>query len=92
MKKVWKYALKFGNEFVNMPRGSKILSVGVQGGHIVIYALVNPDPNEVEVARYVMVTPTGVGPSMEEFRTEFIGTVFLSNTELVFHVFVEKET
>ena len=28
---------------------------------------------------------------MEEFRSEFIGTVFLYNAKLVFHVFVEKE-
>ena len=91
MKKIWKYVLKSGDAFVNMPRGSKILSVGTQMGHVVIYALVNTDPNEIKVARYIMITPTGAVPSMEEFRIEFIGTVFLNNAELVFHVFVEKE-
>ena len=91
MKKIWKYIIKHDDTFVNMPRGSKILSVGVQEGHIVMYALVNPDPNEIKVDRYIMVVTTDEGPDMEEFRSEFIGTVFLYNSTLVFHVFVEKE-
>ena len=91
MKKIWKYIIKYDDTFVNMPRGSKILSVGTQEGHMVMYALVNPDPNEIKVDRYVMVVPTDEGPYMEEFRSEFIGTVFLYNSKLVFHVFVEKE-
>jgi hypothetical protein len=59
MKKatVWKYALKPGQNVLEMPHGAEILTVQMQGGEPMLWARVNSD-NEKE-PRTVTIAGTG---------------------------------
>lgn len=82
---IWKFTLLPTNKTVQMPRGARVLSVGVQGDDIVLWAIVEPT-NKTE-SRFFHVIPTG--SPMVIYDTKFIGTVQMG--PLVFHVFEEPE-
>ena len=86
--KVWKFKVVEGS-FLVLPKGSKILSTGIQGSDIFIWALVYPNAPFVE--RRVIICPTGSALSPAEQNYDFIGTVLLAGGVLVYHVFAEKE-
>jgi hypothetical protein len=79
--KVWKYELKTdegGNAEVSLPKGSKVLHVGIQHRGIFMWALVGEGD---EVKRKFKVFGTGI----DGVGGKYIGTVV--NLGFVWHVF-----
>ena len=79
--KIFKYEIPPYDHVVEIPNGARILSVGVQTGSIMLWALV--DPNELPIKRVFPVIATG--DKMADHNLPFIGTVFMG--PLVWHVF-----
>lgn len=92
MTRIFKYELfDFGTRFredwveVQMPQGAKVLSVGMQGLKLCIWAIVDTDvPNE---GRLFSVYGTGFKISPQNLQ--FVGTTFMGN--YVWHLFEGKE-
>jgi hypothetical protein len=81
MKSIYKYQLTPGYETVLTLRG-RVLSAGVQGDDIMVWAVHDDDAPERRVRVHVM----GTGhPFVDAPESSFVGTVFLGG--LVFHVF-----
>ena len=81
--KIWKYELRVDDRLtVIMPRGARILSVGVQGKTICLWAMVTPETAEQE-RRIIAIYGTG-NPLPDDPGT-FIGTVQVP--PVVWHVF-----
>jgi len=93
MKKIFKYTLQVVDEqSVIMPIGAEILSVGLQRGEIVVYALVVPvDENACQQSRRFSVRGTGhEAGNLDNYN--FLGTVIDDTTRnLVWHIFIEKQ-
>ena len=90
MKTVYKYSLRVtDSQVITLPKGSKILSVGEQHGNIRLWALVDTTEPEAE-QHTIIVHGTGHNANDVEGAT-FIGTVFLADGSLVFHVFEKQE-
>ena len=87
---IWKFELPVEDEVsVEMPRGSRVLSVGVQGVRIFLWALCPTGRVPKEVRRFAI---RGTGhPADGVSRNGFIGTVMLHGDALVFHVFERQE-
>lgn len=95
MKKIFKYPLEIEYEQglakwnslmeITMPQGAKTLSVGLQGGKAMMWALV--DPNAPADKRSVAIVATGEDvPSW--LSDKFIGTlIFGVRGDIVLHVF-----
>ena len=90
MKKIYKYTLKtvdFQN--LELPKGSKIISVIELYDGIVLYAIVDTDTSETELYD-IAIKGTG-HPFPEKLDTyTFLGSVKLMNGQLIFHVFYKK--
>ena len=89
MKEIWKFTLPVTDyPVVSMPKGARVLSVGVQHGEVQVWALVDPEaPTEL---RRFMKIDTGqcmTEPCVERIR--FIGTVQMG--DLVWHIFDTQE-
>jgi len=82
MKVIWKFTIRPFTTTVRMPRGAEILTVREQHGEPQIWALVNP--RELMGDREILIVPTG-GDVPEGGK--FVGTFFIENGSLVFHVF-----
>ena len=67
----------------NVPRGGRLLSVGLQDGAITGWVLVDPDAERV--TRIIHVYGTGHPVPPERVKDAFIGTVFMG--PYVFHCF-----
>ena len=89
MRSIWKFKLNPAEQFVHMPRGARVLSAGVQGNDICVWAVV--DPEAEKCLRAIKVYPTGsfMPPADNIDSAVFVGTVFLG--WLVFHVFDSGE-
>jgi len=90
MKKIYKYVL-LPMDFQNLelPKGSKIISVIEQYDGMVLYAIVDADTSETELYD-IAVKGTG-HPFPEKLDTyTFLDSVKLMNGSLVFHVFYKK--
>jgi len=90
MKKIYKYLL-LATDFQNLelPKGSKIISVIELYDGMVLYAIVDTDTTETELYD-IAVKGTG-HPFPEKLDTyTFLGSVKLMNGSLVFHVFYKK--
>lgn len=86
-KTIWKFKLETtGKQIVEMPIGSKILTVQTQNDAPCIWALV--DPKKPKEKRFIEVFGTGhdVHYDMGVRRT-YLGTYQLHGGSLVFHVF-----
>lgn len=84
MKSVFKYPLLPQEETILLLRG-KVLSVGIQGNDIMVWAVHDDDAPALSVRFYVM----GTGHFfVDTSESNFVGTVFLG--PLVFHVFAEE--
>lgn len=79
---IWKFEIPVTDFLVPMPKGAKVLSVGVQELSIMAWALV--DPSMETVTRRLPVYGTG-HEIKDDAALPFIGTVFWDT--LVFHVF-----
>lgn len=82
---VWKYTVPVTDVFtLNIPVGSTVLSVAVQGRDVNLWAEV--DTSKPTVARRFRVAGTGHAIPADESR-RFIGTFLLQDGLLVFHLF-----
>lgn len=82
---IWKFALEHTDQqFVQLPRGAKILSAQVQRERICLWALC--DPEGETAARDIRMF--GTGHSVPDWDSlTFIDTVQLMGGNLVLHVF-----
>lgn len=86
MKKIFKYILEpVDVQRLDIPTGSKLLSVTEQYGKIVLYALVDDAQGGLDSFE-IFVKGTG-RPADDIDNCKFLGTVKLYEGELMFHVF-----
>lgn len=99
MKTIWKFKVDIEDEtFVLMPRGAKILFAATQNIRVagdpllrtaeeilIVWAII--DPVEDKVRRRLFVVGTGHPIHDEMAELPFVGTVLMSQGELVFHLF-----
>lgn len=86
-KQIWKFELpKVHNSQIDMPHGSEILCVQVQGNsNTCIWALV--DSAAPKTTRHFEIYGTGHEISNDMSTRKYIGTFQLSGGSLVFHLF-----
>jgi hypothetical protein len=87
MRTIWKYPLAVENvQYVQMPRGARVIAAQKQGEMICLWALVESSADTE--ARVVLVA--GTGHPLPENIADFkhVGTVQLHGGALVFHVFL----
>jgi hypothetical protein len=84
MKRVWKYAIPIQPRFeIRMPDGSHVLSVGLQDGVPVFWALVD-DEREYWLRPFCLLwTGTAITEGVGAYRGTFINP----EDELVYHLF-----
>ena len=87
MNRVYKYPLPV-NDLVTiaMPRLAHILTAHAQHGEICVWALVNPDEQEVE-QRTFRIAGTGHDVNVPINCLRYIGSAHLHGGSLVFHIF-----
>jgi hypothetical protein len=89
LKTIWKFKIDPTNPNIEMPLGSRVLSVGVQHSilsnfdEIFIWAEV--DPKAAMVTRYFV--GTGTGHNVPEPPCSYCGTVLLDDGNIVIHVY-----
>lgn len=86
-KKIYKYKLETVDfQHLELPKGSKIISVLEQYNDIVLYAIVDPDIKDIE---FYDIAIKGTGHDFPEKLDTytFLGSVKLMNGALIFHVF-----
>ncbi|KKL75271.1 hypothetical protein LCGC14_2056590 [marine sediment metagenome] len=90
MKAIWKYTLPIADwQQLEMPKGSKILSVVAQYNLPVVYALVDTEESMME-RRLVWIR--GTGHCVDGLNTEdWIATLVTMGGQLVWHVFIELQ-
>ena len=86
-KTIWKFELETtDNQTIEMPIGSKILTVQTQNGKVCLWALV--DPTVIKVKVFIDIFGTGHEIHYgENIIRNYLGTYQLQNGDLVFHVF-----
>lgn len=85
--KIWKWQLSVDDtQNIKMPKGARILSVGVQHGNPVIWALVNP--NAKHEPRTIYTRGTG-RPALDVAGKYYVGTYQLVNGNFIGHVFCD---
>lgn len=90
MQTIWKCELDPNKGFIiDIPRVHTILSVAVQKGKPVLWAMVDPRTDIIE--KTVKVIGTGWRLTEGEFLGRFVGTFLLESDGLVFHVFAGVE-
>lgn len=83
MKRIWKYPLEMSEvQYVEMPHGARILSAGLQGETICLWALVEPDNTPY---RNMRIEIRGTGHPVNVIASDFVGTVQIG--VYVWHVF-----
>lgn len=86
---IYKYEIPVVDEFdLNLPLGSKILSVVEQNDNIVLYAMVIPELITKPVKIRVIGTGNPMPSGMSDY--EFLGTVKLYEGKLMFHIFYKR--
>jgi len=86
--RIWKYVLNFEREqLVTMPSISEIMDIQMQRGVPVMWALVDPSAEEIEVR--IVVHGTGYDIDEVPYRNEYLGTV--QDGDLVWHFFMSSE-
>ena len=85
MLTVWKYEVDLLDEItIHAPKGATFLSCATQRGIACLWALV--DPSAPDVPYRFRIAGTG-HPLLPKDIAPFLGTVFLYDGGLVFHVF-----
>jgi hypothetical protein len=84
--KIWKYQLTIfnGEQTIEMPPYSKILSVNIQNNGIFLWAIIEKPETNFQKRR-ILVLGTGIENKYSSHHLCFIGTVM--DTPLVWHVF-----
>lgn len=86
--KIFKYEIDYREPEIKLPIGAKILSVGVQGQNLFLWAVVD-EYSQLGTA-YRRIHVFGTGETLPENpNLVFLGTVFMDNAALVLHVFEE---
>jgi len=86
MKTVYKFPFTVQDEIcLQMPKGAQILSVQMQHGVPVIWALVDPDRDTPVVERQFHLA--GTGHPLPNALGKFVGTFQMMNGDLVLHLF-----
>lgn len=83
---VWKGTLLSPRTVLHLPKGAQVLSVGVQGSQIVLWAEVNP-ANECEDRVFNAIN---TGAQLPPDRLSFYGTVHVGGVEdapIVWHIY-----
>lgn len=89
MKKIFKYEIQAEDiQKMNIP-SERILSVQEQRNKIVVYALVDTENTVLNAYEFGM-NGTGNPVTFDIDNFEFLGTVKLSDGQLMFHVFYRK--
>ena len=89
MNAVWKYTLNTEDNLeIDLPVGSKILSVQEQFGEPQMWVLVNPDNPVYETRKFRLA---GTGHPIKESDISFIGTFQLYGGSFVGHLFEINE-
>lgn len=84
MKTIWKFPLRIDDEqYIDMPRGSKMLSVQLQGNEPYLWAEVD-DSYPVEPHLVVMM---GTGHPKSHKADRFVDIFQMAGGSLVFHVY-----
>ena len=84
MRTIWKFALKtLDQQYIPMPVLSYPLSVQIQHGELVMWAVVEPD--DIGAQMKVLIVGTGHPMPAGAFASNYIGTV--QDGGLVWHVF-----
>lgn len=84
MKTIWKYEISPDTTELPLREGAEILTVGVQGNNVCAWVLLDPEAREqtYRIATY------GTGfPIPGHYSGRYVGTLFLADAQLVFHVF-----
>jgi hypothetical protein len=80
---VWKFTAPVTDKFaISMPSGAKLLSAGVQGNNLCIWALVDPEGG-LETRNFRLA---GTGHPITE-HVHFLETIQMHDGALVFHLF-----
>lgn len=93
MNAIWKFKLGIETTEIAMPVNARIISVDVQWDDIVVYAMVDADPQGSLEMRTFVVYATGQKFDYSSRKHKFIGTVQMSagavapQMLLQFHVF-----
>ena len=90
MHVIWKYRLKLGENFVELPRDHKFLDAQLQDGRLTLWALVNPNSEFID--RDVLVIGTGIEMAEESFSfwaRSYFATV--QSGPFVWHIFDRGE-
>ena len=83
---IWKYELRPDGATVGIPEGFKVLDVQVQHKTVCVWALVDPEAEQVSTTFRVYGTGHDLPP--EVAAMEYVGTFQLHGGSLVFHVFM----
>lgn len=85
MKAIYKYQLKTtGEQFIDFPINSEILTIQTQANIPCIWAKVETSETEHERKMFVTV---GTGEPLPENTMEYVGTYQLNSGQFIFHVF-----
>lgn len=83
MHTIWKYTLHPKTE-LEMPKAAEILTVGIQGDDIVMWAKVNPEA-PLETRTFLGF---GTGHDLpDQIPLKYVGTTLFTGHNLVFHIF-----
>lgn len=87
MRIIWKFPLKLGSQPLKVPKGSRILTVQIQHGTLMLWALV--DPQAIVPFRLDTIHVIGTGNDLPDVveKFEYIATV--QEGGFVWHVFKE---
>ena len=81
-KTIWKFEIRPG-EPVEMPRNAEILTVQMQYGAPMLWAIVDPD----EITEYRSIQVIGTGHPLPDNPRKYIGTFQIDGGRFVLHVF-----
>lgn len=85
-QQVWKFPIDaVDHPVVKMPRGAKVIDFRTQGGEPFVWAIVDPDAEPVDRVFRLAGTGHDLGA-----HGEYVGSVHLAFSGLVFHLFDEE--
>jgi hypothetical protein len=88
MKVIYKYPLEIkDDQYIKLPKGSRLLSACEQYENIVIYALVDDNAEDMEDYNFVIHGTGHYADDVFYNDYQFLGTVKLRGGALIFHVF-----
>lgn len=84
MRTIWKFPVEMTDQFeILMPAGADVLTVQVQHGQPVLWAIVDPDARKIKTG-FVL---HGTGHPLSDKAGRYIGSFQLTGGALVFHLF-----